>query len=153
MEEHEGDGTLTWSVIPWAAQRAKGTSALAVVAAAIYGSFVWGGPVMGFLAVLVLVGGVGSFFVKTTYHLDSRTVSVRSPFQRVTRPWDAFRKAYVGDQGVSLSPFAGRHFLEPYRSVMLRYGDHRDEILDWVRRFGPPLQGAGASGERDEREP
>jgi hypothetical protein len=91
--------------------------------------------------VLVLVGGVGPFFVSTRYRLTPDRVEVRSPFQRTTRPWKDFRRVYVGEQGVSLSPFRGRHLLEPYRSVMLRYGEHRKEVLDWVRRFGPGGEG------------
>lgn len=141
MGEREGDPCLVWSVTPWTAQRAKGVSALVVVAASIYAAFVWGGPILGFLAVLVLVGGTGSFFVKTEYRLTPEEVSVRSAFQRVTRPWKAFRRGYVGSQGVTLSPFPGRHLLEPYRSVVLRYGGNRDEVLSWVRRYGPELTG------------
>ena len=128
---------LTWRVRPFHAERAKGISALAVVAGAIYASFVLGGLVIGLFAALILVGGVGPFFVSTSYRLTPDRVEVRSAFQRTARPWRDFRQAYVGERGVSLSPFRGRHPLEPYRSVMLRYGEHRDEILDWVRRFGP----------------
>jgi hypothetical protein len=120
-----------------ATERAKGLSALTVVVAAVYGALHWGGLIIGLLAVFVLVGGVGPFFVRTRYRLTPEGVSVRSPFQRVRRPWRDFRRVYVGEQGVSLSPFHKRHLLEPYRSVMLRYGGHREEILEWVRRYGP----------------
>jgi len=132
---------LTWRVAPFQSERSKGISALAVVAAAVYASFALGGVLLGLLAVLILVGGVGPFFVSTRYRLTAERVEVRSPFQRTARPWKDFRRAYVGERGVSLSPFRGRHLLEPYRSVMLRYGDHRDEVLEFVRRFGPPGDG------------
>jgi hypothetical protein len=135
----EPAGALEWAVQPFAAERTKGVSALLVVGATVYASFALGGPLLGFLAVLVLAGGVGPFFVKTRYRLSADGVEVRSPFQRVRRPWSAFRRVYVGPKGVSLSPFAGRHFLEPYRSVMLRYGDRRDDILRWVREYGPAI--------------
>jgi hypothetical protein len=91
----------------------------------------------GAFALVILAGGIGPFFVTTSYRLSPEGVEVRSPFQRVQRPWSAFRRAYVGERGVSLSPFAGRHLLEPYRSVMLRYGEHKSEVLEWVGRFGP----------------
>jgi hypothetical protein len=127
-----------------AAERGKGLSALAVVVATVYGALHWGGLVIGLLAVFVLAGGVGPFFVRTRYRLTPDEVSVSSLFQRVRRPWSDFRRAYVGGQGVSLSPFRRRHLLEPYRSVMLRYGEHKEEILEWVRRYGP---GTGAKSE------
>ena len=141
MWDHENEELLVWSVTPWATQRVKGISALVVILISIYGSFLWGGPVLGFLAVLILVGGMGSFFVKTEYRLTPESVSVRSPFQRVSRPWSGFRRAYVGAQGVSLSPFKGRHILEPYRSVVLRFGSHQEEVLAWVERYGPEMTG------------
>lgn len=137
MGEHEGEDVLVWSTRPWSHQRRKGVSALAIMAGAMYGSFVWGGPILGLLALVVLAGGAGPFFVTTRYRLTPEEVSVDSPFLRTRRPWSRFRRAYVGEQGVSLSPFKGKHLLEPYRSVMLRYGERREEVLRWVRRYGP----------------
>ena len=128
---------LAWEVHPFADERAKGLSAMAVILGAISGSFAWGGPLLGIVATLILVGGTGSFFVRTRYRLTATEVVVQSPFQRVNKPWSAFRRAHPGDQGVSLSPFRKRHVLDPYRSVMLRYGDCREEVLAWVDRFGP----------------
>ncbi len=138
MERPDPKVELTWTVNPFTAERAKGVSALAVAAATAYAALALGGMVIGLLAVLVLAGGVGPFFVSTRYRLTPERVEVRSPFQRVSRPWKEFRRSYVGARGVSLSPFRGRHPLEPYRSVMLRFGGRREEILEWVRAYGPP---------------
>lgn len=137
----EETGELVWSVWPLAADRVRGGSALAVIAASIYAAFVLGGPAMGGFAILVLVGGLGPFFVRTRYRLSEAGVEVRSPFQRVRRPWDTFQRAFAGRKGMTLSPFAKRHPLEPYRNVQLRYGDHRDEVIAFVRRFGPEPAG------------
>jgi len=136
VPEAPTDVELRWEVNPFREERARGLWTLVVVFTSVYFAGRFGGPVIGLLAVLVLVGGTGPFFVTTRYRLTPENVEVRSPFQRVTRPWRDFRRAYLGRSGVSLSPFAGRHFLEPYRSVMLRFGD-RDAVLGWVRRFGP----------------
>jgi hypothetical protein len=149
MGSDEPREALVWEVKPFAGQRLKGTSALAVVAATIYAAFTWGGLVMGFLAVLILVGGTGPFFVTTRYRLTPVEVAVDSPFKRLRRPWGDYRKAYAGDQGVFLSPFRGKHLLEPYRGVMLRYGDRKDEVLAWVRRYGPAVREDGGGGGGD----
>ena len=137
MERIDEEAEFTWTVRPVDGQMGKGISALLVMIAVVYGAFSLGGAIMGFLSILILAGGTGQFFVKTRYRLTPTEVAVTSPFHRVKRPWDAFRRAYIGVHGVSLSPFSGRHLLEAYRSIMLRYGDHRDEVLDWVERFGP----------------
>jgi hypothetical protein len=151
METHDPAPVLEWSVRPVSRQRVKGISAVAVIMASIYAAFLWGGPVLGFLSVLVLVGGTGSFFTTTRYRLTPETVSVRSPFKRVSRPWGEYHRAYLETQGVSLSPFRNRHVLEPYRSVMLQFGDRREAVLDMVRRFGPEIRSPGGTqGESDD---
>ena len=136
MRDEPTEVELLWEVSPFREDRAKGLWTAVVIMASVYFATRYGGLVLGLLAVLVLVGGTGPFFVTTRYRLTDKTVEVRSPFQRVTRPWGDFRRVHVGRYGVTLSPFAKRHFLEPYRSVMLRFGD-RDQVLGWVRRFGP----------------
>ena len=128
---------LAWSVRPVSRARALGVAAAAVIVLAVFSVWFLAGPFMGLLALFVLAGGSGPFFVRTKYRLTPEEVQVDSPFLRVKRPWSAFRRAYLCRDGVSLSPFAGRHVLEPYRSVMLRFGSERDQVLDWVRRFGP----------------
>jgi hypothetical protein len=136
MSGTEGD-VLAWTVRPFRTEPAKGISALVLVAASIYFAARFGGVVLGGLAALILIGGTGPFFVSTRYRLTPEGVEVNSPFQKVKRPWAQFRRAYVGRSGVSLSPFRGRHLLEPYRSVMLRYGSRRESVLEWVARYGP----------------
>jgi len=131
------DTELVWSVSPFARERAKGASVVLLVLAVTAVTFVFGGVVIGMFAVLILVGGVGPFYVTTRYRLTPDGVEVKSPFQKVKRPWADFHRAYRGANGVSLSPFAGKHLLEPYRSVMLRYGNHQEAVLAWVRRYGP----------------
>jgi hypothetical protein len=134
----EANEFLAWSVRPVCGAKLLGSIAALVIVATV--SVVWftAGPFMGMIAVLLLAGGCGPFFVRTSYRLTPDEVRVDSAFLKVRRPWSAFQRAYVGRDGVSLSPFAGRHFLEPYRSVMLRFGSlDRDEVLSWVSRFGP----------------
>jgi hypothetical protein len=137
VETSEAASVLEWSVRPVDLEPTKGLLAAGVVLLASAGALVAGGPIMGGVALLVLGGGIGPYYVRTRYRLTSAEVEVRSPFQRVRRPWSAFRRVHAGPAGVSLSPFPRDHLLDPYRSVLLRYGSRRDEILAWVRRFGP----------------
>jgi hypothetical protein len=132
------DEFLAWSVRPVSRARLLGLFAAVIVVSTVLAVWLLAGPFMGMIAVLLLAGGCGPFFVRTSYRLTPSEVCVNSPFLRVRRPWSAFQRAYIGRGGVSLSPFSGRHVLEPYRSVMLRFGSlEPDQVLDWVRRFGP----------------
>lgn len=133
--ESKPEMQLVWSVNPFTADRLRGVSALLVISTACYFAFYLGGPFMGMFALLVLVGGTGPFFVTTRYRLTPDLVEVSSPFQKSSRPWSDFKRVHIGAQGASLSPFAKRHFMEPYRSTMLRYGGKKQEILDWVSKY------------------
>jgi hypothetical protein len=135
--QQQGWDSLAWEVNPFRDEPAKGTAVLLVAISFVVVATFFAGPVIGLISLFVFSGSIGSFFVTTRYRLTPEEVEVRSMFQRVTRPWGDFRKMHQGRAGVSLSPFSGRHLLEPYRSVMLRYGDRRDEILGWVGQFGP----------------
>jgi len=128
---------LAWSVRPVGRAKLLGSVAALIIVFAVSAVWLLAGPFMGMIAVLLLAGGCGPFFVRTSYRLTPAEVRVDSPFLKVRRPWSAFQRAYVGRDGVSLSPFAGRHVLEPYRSVMLRFGSEKDAVLNWVYRFGP----------------
>jgi len=137
MSAPERGNVLAWSVRPAAVRPGRGVAAVVTVAAVAAGTFLLAGPFLGALAILLLGGSIAPYFVTARYELTEREVAVNSPFQRVRRPWSDIRRVYVGRDGVSLSPFGRYHVLEPYRSIMLRYGEHREEILAWVGRFGP----------------
>jgi len=137
MTGPEGGDRLAWSVRPAATRPGRGALGVVTVLAVAGGTFFLAGPFLGGLAILLLGGSIAPYFVTARYELTPEDVAVDSPFQRVRRPWTDIRRVYVGKDGVSLSPFRRYHVLEPYRSIMLRYGEHREEILDWVRRFGP----------------
>ena len=128
---------LVWEVRPWAQARLKGVLAILWIVLVSLAVLALAGPLLAALATVILAGSVGPFYVKTRYRLTPDGVEVQSPFQRLKRPWGGFRRMHVGKSGVSLNPYAKRHLLEPYRSVMLRFGDHRQAVLDWVRRYGP----------------
>jgi hypothetical protein len=137
----EAGDVLSWSVRPVAIRPGRGVAALCMVAVVAGATFLLAGPILGALALLLLGGSIAPYFVTARYELSPETVAVESPFQRVRRPWSDIRRVYVGRDGVSLSPFRRYHVLEPYRSIMLRYGEHREEVLAWVRRFGPESPG------------
>ena len=128
---------LSWEVQPWRSARAKGVLVVLLILLVSYVVLALAGPVLAALATVILAGSVGPFFVKTRYRLTPEQVEVRSPFQRLTRPWGGFQRVQVGARGVSLNPYSTRHILESYRSVMLRFGDNRQAVLDWVQRYGP----------------
>jgi hypothetical protein len=82
----------------------------------------------GLLALLIMWGSVGPFFVTTRFVIDAAGVEVDSPFLKRKRAWTDIKTWFADRDGATLSPFAGRSWLEAYRSVRLMWGDREDEI-------------------------
>ncbi len=124
------DPVLTWRVHP-AGERKGLTVAVSLVilgVSALTGIWmdgVTGVPMEGLywslFALLVLLLSLESYFLPTRFTLSGGEVAVEKIFSRTRRSWSDIRGAWFDRVGVTLSPFARRHWLEPYRSVRLRY--------------------------------
>ena len=84
------------------------------------------------LGALILVGSLSDWLFPITYRLTSGAASYKNVVFRKRIAWDNVRSVYLSDFGVKLSPFASRSRLEPFRALILRFGD----------------DGAGAAGSR-----
>jgi hypothetical protein len=136
-----GEEALEWTVIPWKREPRKSLLVLLVVAAAVAGSWWFSGRQIFFalLALLILWGSLGPYFVKTRFVIDSEGVEVDSPFLKRRRRWGEFKSYYVDRHGATLSPFSGRSPLEAYRSVRVLFGDREAQVRARVReKLGEP---------------
>ena len=146
------DLVLRWTAHPLRRRPGRGLAALGVILilALCLGwashSVFWG--VFGAILVFLSLEG---FFLPTRYEIGERSVTVRRTFSHSEREWSSIRRVYEDANGLTLSPFAGRHVLEPYRALRLLFdGGDRGEICRRVRE-GVGLAGDLAAGpSRDE---
>jgi hypothetical protein len=119
-----------WRVAPWRREPQKAIMAAGIVLAAVAGSWWFSGRefFLAFLAFLVLWGSIGPFFTTTRFLVDDSGVEIDSPFLKRRRTWKEIRSYYVDGYGATLSPFAGRSWLESYRSIRILYGEHESAI-------------------------
>ncbi|MDZ4805588.1 MAG: hypothetical protein SGI90_12075 [Candidatus Eisenbacteria bacterium] len=134
---------LEWRVAPWRREPKKALFAVVVVAAGVVGSIWFSGGIwfFGLLALLILSGSVGPFFVNSRFVLDDGGVEVDSPFMRRRRAWPEIKSYYVDRRGATLSPFVGRSWLESYRAIRLLFGDREEAVRARLReRLGEPAR-------------
>ncbi len=132
---------LEWRVAPWRREPMKGLLALGVIVVGVIGSIWFSGGVLffGLLALMVLGGAVGPFFVTSRFVLDEKGVEVDSPFLKRRRAWSEIKSYYLDRRGATLSPFVGRSWLESYRAIRLLFGDREEAICERLRgRLGEP---------------
>ena len=121
------DVPVQWSYNPWRERPGRAAAALAwlllgfVLLAGL--GLPWGVRIGLSLA---LAASLGSALLPGRYRLDPSGVTHGvGPFAR-HRPWDDVRRAVRSSEGVLLSPFASRRWLDAYRAVFLplpRRGD------------------------------
>ena len=82
----------------------------------------------------VLFLSLEGFYFPTRYEMDEQGVRIARIFSRSARPWESIRRVYEDRSGLTLSPYRGRRFLEPYRALRLLFdGGDREEIVARVR--------------------
>ena len=125
----DASSALEWRVAPWRREPLKAAMAGGIILVAVVGAWgVSGEYFFGILALLILWGSIGPFFVTTRFIMDDAGVEINSPFLKRRRPWKDIRSYYVDRYGATLSPFAGRSWLEAYRSIRILYGEHEAAI-------------------------
>lgn len=135
---------LEWRVAPWRRDPGKTALAMAVVVLAVAGAVWLSGGIwfFGLLALLMMWGSIGPFFVTSRFVLDAAGAEIDSPFLKRRRAWSEIKSYYLDGYGATLSPFAGRSWLESYRSVRLLFGDHGEAVRRRLKeRLGEPAGG------------
>jgi hypothetical protein len=148
-EELTAGGTLSWVAHPFRRRPWQGIMTLAgVLAIAAALGLVMRSPFWGLFALLVLGLSLEAFYFPTRYELGVENLTVVKVFSRAEASWARFRRVYEDRQGLTLSPYARRAFLEPYRSVRLLFdGGAKEAICAAVRaRLRPGTEWIGPQG-------
>jgi hypothetical protein len=138
-----GDTPFEWRVTPWRREPLKAAVTIGIMLAAILLSWWYSGGEFYFavLALLILWGSLGPFFVTTRFVIDAEGVEVDSSFLKRRRKWSEIRAWYVDRHGATLSPFAGRSWLESYRAVRVLFGDHEERVRNLLNeKLGQPAR-------------
>ena len=89
-------------------------------------------PIMVFIAILIFMFSLTTFFFPTTYTVDESKVSIKYLFTLKERNLSAFRAVFPGRRGILLSPYLGPTRLENFRGFYLRYGPENKEEVDKI---------------------
>ena len=146
--------SLEWSV--WPARERPWTAAVLLGSLVVLGVVIaqgTGDKVLGIAAPVFVLASVGSFIAKTEYRLSSDAIEVRTLGVVRSRPWAEMRRATVDRNGVFLSPFEKRSWLEAYRGVRLPFGGNRDQVVAFVEskvKISAGDRGEPGPGRRDQ---
>ena len=144
----EARASLEWSV--WPARDRPWAAAVLLVSLMVLGVLIaqaTGDTVLGLAAPVFLLASVGSFIARTEYRLTPESIEVRTLGVARARPWAEMRRATADRNGIFLSPFEKRSWLEAYRGVRLPFGGNRDQVVAFVESKLPvSVEDAGERG-------
>ena len=92
----------------------------------------------GFLGV-GLFGSLADFWLPVRYRLTDRGAEARHLWTFAAMEWKQVRRRTMSNEGIRLSPFPRPSRLDPFRGMVLRFGDQSPEaILQRVRALHRP---------------
>jgi energy-coupling factor transporter transmembrane protein EcfT len=124
---------MKWSVHP-----AKQNITKAIVVALFIIGFmvyigIFFGAFWGVFGLIVLFLSAYSFYFPTHYEVIDEQVVIKSIFTTQRRPLKEFKKVLPGKNGVLLSPFRHKTFLNRFRGVFLFLPQNHEEIISFLR--------------------
>jgi len=91
------------------------------------------GVFWGILGLTFLLFSLHSYYFPTHYEVNSEEVIIKNIFTTQRRKLGEFKKIYQGKNGVLLSPFKHKTFLNYFRGVFLLLPANRKEILEYLK--------------------
>jgi len=145
--EAAAPATLEWSV--WPARERPWAAGVLLASLAVLGVLIGQATqdrVLAIAAPVFVLMSVGSFISRTHYRLTAHGIEVKALGVSRARPWGEMRRALVDSNGVFLSPFEKRNWLEAYRGIRLPFGGNRDQVVAFVETKLPVVFEGGTSG-------
>ena len=106
-------------------------------------SVVYYGPLMGFIALLVLFAALNTYYLPVTYTLDQEGVATDKIMFHYRRRWGEFRSFVRTSGGVVLSPFRAWTYLDNFRGIHLLLPADPKSVLDFIAQHLPEKKRAG----------
>jgi hypothetical protein len=127
---------LEWSYNPWRERPARAAYGLAALLLCCGLTAALGLPVLVTLGLcLACAASLGNAVLPMRCRLDPDGVTRRSAWLAERRPWSVLRRAVRTEEGVLLSPFGRRHWLDSYRALFLPLPARQGALADDVDRF------------------
>ncbi|MGB3340729.1 MAG: hypothetical protein WBB37_04530 [bacterium] len=124
---------MKWSVHPAYENYKKTILSLVFIVGFLVFIAVFYGVFWGLLGFAILLVSLYSYFFPSHYEVDEEYVTIKNIFITQRRRLSEFKKVYRGKNGILLSPFKRKTFLNQFRGVFLLLPRERGTIEEYVR--------------------
>ncbi|MGQ9533691.1 MAG: hypothetical protein ACUVTF_00440 [bacterium] len=129
---------MNWRVHPAKANITKTVVSLVFLCIFLLLVIVIYGIPWALLGIIFLFVSLYSYYFPTTYQITEDKVIIKTIFTTTKRNLSEFKKVYFGKNGILLSPFKHKTFLNNFRGVFLLLPEDREEIIRYFKeRYNP----------------
>lgn len=135
MNETDKNLKINWQIHPARLNFKKTILSLIFIAACLVYVFIFWGLFYGIIGLVFLFATLRSYYLPTRYELTATHIVVSSLFYSHKRPLSEFKMIYEGKNGVLLSPFRRKTFLNNFRGIYLLMPVDRENIIIHLRQL------------------
>ncbi len=125
---------MKWSVHPAKNNITKTVLSLIFIAGFLSYIVIFVGVIFGFLGLIIFFASLHSYFFPTKYEINEEELLIKTMFATQRRRLKEFKKVYKGKNGLLLSPFKRKTFLNNFRGVFLLLPHDRAPIENYVEQ-------------------
>jgi hypothetical protein len=125
---------MEWTSHPSLENKKKTIFLIVFLVGLFTGLYVWF-KLWGLLIGIILIGSaVYPYFVPTRYEFNEKYIVIKGLFMQRKKQWKEFRSFYPDRNGILLSTFPKPTRLENYRGIYIKFGNRRDEVIEYVKK-------------------
>jgi len=85
------------------------------------------------IAILVFFISLNNYFLPIYYTLTEKSIIIDKKIFKFQREWKDFRRYYLTSNGIVLSPFSKKNFLDNFRGLHLLLPKEKDAIINFIK--------------------
>uniref|UniRef100_A0A7C4X9K2 Uncharacterized protein n=1 Tax=candidate division WOR-3 bacterium TaxID=2052148 RepID=A0A7C4X9K2_UNCW3 len=133
---------MKWTVHPAKDNQSKTVFSLIFISIFLFFILIFYGFFWALLGAIFLFASLSSYYLPTSYLLDDDHIEIKGLFSNQNRNLKEFKKIYYGKNGVLLSPFRKKTFLNHFRGIYLLLPRDKEEIISYIKdKIGNKLEG------------
>jgi len=125
---------MEWQVWLLKKNKLKGLFAISVILIVSFLIFISFGSFYSLLSLLILTFSLNNFLFPIKYKIDNQRLIVDKIFYRREVPVKWIKRVEKIKQGVFVSPYSKRRFLDNFRGIML-LTDEKDRVYEFIKKI------------------
>lgn len=85
------------------------------------------------IGVIAIFASTAEFWLPLHYVLDEKSARCRCGISVTAIEWSDVKRVLISSEFAKLSPLETDSRLSEFRGVKIRFGDRKQEVLDWIR--------------------